>query len=47
MSNKTKFLEHNMNIIDIILRYFALMIIVILGGSLGSYYRQQKLKELL
>jgi hypothetical protein len=32
----TAFLEHNMNMVDVILRYAALMIIVILGGVLQS-----------
>ncbi|MCP4439518.1 MAG: DUF2892 domain-containing protein [Aureispira sp.] len=29
-------MTHNMNFFDIILRYAALMIIVIIGGALGS-----------
>jgi len=33
---KTAFLQHNMNMIDVILRYSVLMLFVILGGVLGS-----------
>lgn len=33
---KTAFLEHNMSLTDVILRYVALMIIVIIGGVLHS-----------
>jgi hypothetical protein len=33
---KQAFLQHNMNMFDVILRYAALMIIVIIGGALGS-----------
>jgi hypothetical protein len=33
---KQVFLQHNMNMFDIILRYAMLMIIVIIGGALGS-----------
>lgn len=35
-SKKQGFLEYNMNMFDVILRYAALMIIVIIGGALGS-----------
>ncbi len=35
-SKKQVFLQHNMNMFDIILRYAILMIIVIIGGALGS-----------
>ena len=38
-SNETKkqaFLQHNMNMFDVIIRYAMLMIIVIVGGALGS-----------
>jgi hypothetical protein len=33
---KQGFLEYNMSIFDVILRYAALMIVVIIGGVLGS-----------
>jgi hypothetical protein len=35
-SKKLAFLQYNMNMFDIILRYAMLMIIVIIGGALGS-----------
>lgn len=33
---KQTLLQHNMNFFDVIIRYAFLMIIVIIGGSLGS-----------
>jgi hypothetical protein len=33
---KTAFLEHNMSITDVVLRYAILMVIVIIGGALHS-----------
>ena len=33
---KTAFLEHNMSMVDVVLRYAMLMIIVIIGGVLHS-----------
>jgi hypothetical protein len=35
-SRKQVFLQYNMNIFDIMLRYVMLMIMVIIGGALGS-----------
>ena len=35
-STKQAFLQHNMNMFDVILRYALLMVIVIIGGALGS-----------
>jgi hypothetical protein len=35
-SKRLAFLQYNMNVFDIILRYAILMIIVIIGGALGS-----------
>lgn len=35
-SKKMGFLQHNMNMFDVILRYALLMVIVIIGGALGS-----------
>ncbi len=35
-SKRQAFLAHNMSITDVILRYAALMIIVIIGGALQS-----------
>jgi hypothetical protein len=35
-SKRLAFLQYNMNMFDIILRYAMLMIIVIIGGALGS-----------
>jgi hypothetical protein len=35
-SKKQVFLQYNMNMFDIILRYAILMIMVIIGGALGS-----------
>jgi hypothetical protein len=33
---KQAFLQYNMNMFDVILRYAILMVIVIIGGALGS-----------
>jgi hypothetical protein len=35
-SKKQAFLQYNMNMFDVILRYAFLMVIVIIGGALGS-----------
>jgi hypothetical protein len=35
-SKKQAFLQYNMNMFDVILRYAILMVIVIIGGALGS-----------
>ena len=35
-SRKQVFLQHNMNIFDIMIRYVILMILVIIGGALRS-----------
>jgi hypothetical protein len=35
-SRKQVFLQYNMNMFDIMLRYVMLMIMVIIGGALGS-----------
>ncbi len=33
---KQAFLQHNLSMVDVILRYALLMVIVIIGGALGS-----------
>ncbi len=35
-AEKQKFGNHNMSMIDVILRYAMLMIIVVIGGAMGS-----------